>query len=111
MSSAIRATVLVPYGGVAKLIASSARPGLPWQAGRAGDDYGMRDTPDWRDIDWRPHLHQVEIDGRSVNYVDYGEARDGREVIVFAHGLGGCWQNWLENIPRIAASGRRTIGI
>src|SRR5436305_1135430 len=111
MSSAMRAIGLVPYGVVAKLIASKAPPGLPWQARRAGDDYGARDEPDWREIDWRPHLHQIEIDGRTINYVDYGESRDGHEPVVFVHGLGGCWQNWLENIPRVAATGRRTIGI
>jgi pimeloyl-ACP methyl ester carboxylesterase len=30
---------------------------------------------------------------------------------VFVHGLGGCWQNFLENIPRAAAEGRRVIGV
>ena len=52
------------------------------------------------------------IDGRSVNYVDYGGPGEaGLEPVVFVHGLGGCWQNWLENIPRVAAEGRRAIGI
>ena len=30
--------------------------------------------------------------------------------IVFVHGLGGCWQNWLENLPR-AALDRRAIAL
>ncbi|MEA2459388.1 MAG: hypothetical protein QOC95_2360 [Thermoleophilaceae bacterium] len=94
-----------------KLIASKARPATPWAARHAGDDYGATATPDWRQIDWRPHLHQVTIDGRSVNYVDYGAGTDGLEPVVFVHGLGGCWQNFLENIPRAAAEGRRAIGI
>jgi pimeloyl-ACP methyl ester carboxylesterase len=100
--------------------ASKALPATPWAARRAGDDYGATAAPDWREIDWRPHLHQIEIDGRSVNYVDYrGDGGDGArgdggsapEPVVFVHGLGGCWQNWLENIPRVAAEGRRAIGI
>ena len=96
---------------MAKIFVSKARPAPPWAAKRAGDDYGAPDAPDWRDADWRPHLHQVEIDGSSVNYVDYGEASEGREPVVFVHGLGGCWQNWLENIPRAAASGRRVLAL
>jgi pimeloyl-ACP methyl ester carboxylesterase len=92
---------------------SKALPATPWQAARAGDDYGATATPDWRDVNWRPHLGQIEIDGRSVNYVDYGSgsAGDGLEPVVFVHGLGGCWQNWLENIPRAAAEGRRAIAL
>jgi pimeloyl-ACP methyl ester carboxylesterase len=97
--------------GVPKLLTHVVPPPLPWQARRAGDDYGVSDTPDWRDVNWQPHLHQAQIHGRSVNYVDYGESDAGVEPVVFIHGLGGCWQNWLENIPRVAASGRRVIGI
>jgi pimeloyl-ACP methyl ester carboxylesterase len=92
--------------------ASKALPATPWQARRAGDDYGTTATPDWRSIDWRPHVQHATIGGRSVNYVDYGGPGDSRlEPVVFVHGLGGCWQNWLENIPRAAAEGRRAIGI
>jgi pimeloyl-ACP methyl ester carboxylesterase len=91
---------------------SKALPATPWQAARAGDDYGATATPDWREVNWQPHLHQVEIDGRSVNYVDYGGPGSGElEPVVFVHGLGGCWQNFLENIPRAAAEGRRAIAL
>jgi pimeloyl-ACP methyl ester carboxylesterase len=92
---------------------SKALPATPWQARRAGDDYGATASPDWRSVDWRPFLRSVEIEGRSVNYVDYGgdDTTPGLEPIVFVHGLGGCWQNWLENIPRAAASGRRAIAL
>ena len=52
------------------------------------------------------------IDGRTVNYVDYGgPGEPGLEPAVFVHGLGGCWQNWLENIPRAAAEGRRALAL
>src|SRR4051812_36014081 len=91
---------------------SKALPATPWQAARAGDDYGATARPDWREVNWRPHLHQVEIDGRSLNYVDYGGPGSGElEPVVFVHGLGGCWQNFLENIPRAAAEGRRAIAL
>jgi pimeloyl-ACP methyl ester carboxylesterase len=96
---------------MATLRPSKALPATPWAAQRAGDDYGTTASPDWREIDWRPHLRQITIDGRSVNYVDYGSSDDGREPVVFVHGLGGCWHNWLENIPRAAAEGRRAIAI
>src|SRR3954462_756955 len=111
MSRAMRATGAVPYEPVRKLISSTARPGSPRRARYAGDDYGARATPDWRDVDWRPHLRQLQIDGRLVNLVDYGEGEPGKHPVVFVHGLGGCWQNWLENIPRAAAEGRRVIAL
>jgi pimeloyl-ACP methyl ester carboxylesterase len=96
---------------MATLRASKALPATPWQAGKAGDDYGTPATPDWISIDWRPHLRQRVIDGRSVNYLDYGDGIDGLEPVVFVHGLGGCWQNFLENVPRAADEGRRVIAL
>ena len=87
----------------------AARPAAPWAARRAGDDYGAPASPDWRDVNWSPYVHSVEIDGRRVNYVDYGDARDGARPVVLVHGLAACWQCWLETIPRLAAEGRRVI--
>src|SRR2546430_16298298 len=89
-----------------RVIPSKARPAPPWAARRASDDYGASAEPDWRTIDWREHLRDVEIAGRRVNYVDLGSG-DG-PPIVFVHGLAGVWQNWLENIPRFAQE-RRVI--
>jgi pimeloyl-ACP methyl ester carboxylesterase len=63
------------------------------------------------DVEWRPHLRQRTIDGRSVNFLDYGDGSSELEPVVFVHGLGGCWQNFLENIPRAAAEGRRVIAL
>ena len=91
-----------------KYFVPTALPARVRAARLAGDDYGVTAHPDWRTIDWLSHLHQLEIDGRPVNYVDIGAGE--REPIVFIHGLGGQWQNWLENLPR-AAQERRVIAL
>lgn len=72
-------------------------------------DYGNPDpTPEWLRIDWREHLHQVDLPGaESVNYVEIGEG----EPIVFIHGIAGCWRNFLENLPYFAAHGYRAIAL
>jgi len=76
---------------------------LPEATPAAGPDpYGNPD-PEWLRIDWRPHLRQVEVDGAAVNYAEIGS--EGPTVL-FVHGLSGSWQNWLENMPRLAASHR-----
>jgi pimeloyl-ACP methyl ester carboxylesterase len=54
------------------------------------------------DVDWREHLRWVRVDGRWVNVVDMGSG----PVLVFLHGLAGCWQNWLETIPEFARDHR-----
>ena len=93
---------------MARVFASSARPTTPWRAREADDEYGMTAEPSWREVDWAAHLHQVEIHGSTVNYVDVGSTEG--EPLVFVHGLGGQWQNWLENIPR-AAQERRVVAL
>lgn len=64
-------------------------------------DYGNQD-PEWLGIDWREHLHRVDLPGAEVNYADIGEG----EPILFVHGLAGCWRNWLENLPHFGRSHR-----
>ena len=91
-----------------KYFVPTALPARVRAARLAGHDYGVTAQPDWRTVDWASHLHQLEIDGRPVNYVDLGSG--AREPIVFVHGLGGQWQNWLENLPR-AAQERRVIAL
>jgi pimeloyl-ACP methyl ester carboxylesterase len=91
-----------------KYFVPTARPATPRAARRVRDGYGESAQPNWRTIDWQAHLHQVEIDGAPVNYVDIGSG--DHPPVVFVHGLGGQWQNWLENIPR-AAQERRAIAI
>ncbi len=65
------------------------------------DDYGCAD-PEWLKIEWTSYLRRVELEGATVNYVDIGEG----PAILFVHGLGGCWENWLENIPHFSRSHR-----
>jgi pimeloyl-ACP methyl ester carboxylesterase len=64
--------------------------------------YGPVGRSPWMDVDWREHLRWVRVDGRWVNVVDIGSG----PVVVFLHGLAGCWQNWLENIPFFARDHR-----
>src|SRR3954468_2846113 len=93
---------------MATIIPSRARPAMPWSAHRAGDDYGAHDGPDWRTIDWREHRRDVIVHGRRLHYVDMGGG-DGSPVL-FVHGLSGNWQNWIENIPRVAQE-RRVLAL
>ncbi len=65
------------------------------------DDYGNPD-PDWLKLDWRPHLHRVQLPGGEVHYAEIGEG----DPIVFAHGISGSWQNWLENLPHFGRNQR-----
>jgi pimeloyl-ACP methyl ester carboxylesterase len=80
------------------------------------DPYGDSE-PEWLKIDWRRHLRRVEVDTSGfeahegseadpavtdVSYVEIGEG----PPLVFVHGLGGCWENWLENLPHFAQSHR-----
>jgi pimeloyl-ACP methyl ester carboxylesterase len=89
---------------MAKILPSTAAPSLPWHAHQADSDYGVSDEPNWRSVDWGSHLHRVRIGDDEINYVDIGEGED--TPVVFVHGLGGQWQNFIENIPRVAAERR-----
>src|SRR2546421_12968633 len=88
------------------ILPSRARPAAPWTARRAGDDYGARAQPDWREIDWREHPRSAEIRGRGVRHVDLGSG--GGPPLGLVHGLAGRWQDWRENLARLAP-GRRGI--
>jgi pimeloyl-ACP methyl ester carboxylesterase len=84
------------------------RPARMSAARSAHEEYGASATPDWREIDWREHLRQEDIGGHRLNYVDYGSGH-GRPVLLI-HGLAGCWQNWLENVPRLGQE-RRVVAL
>jgi pimeloyl-ACP methyl ester carboxylesterase len=80
-------------------------PGIP-QLAPLPDGYGPDGRSEWLDIDWRRHLRSCSVNDAQVNYVEIGEG----PPLVFVHGLAGCWQNWLENIPHFAPT-RRVIAI
>jgi pimeloyl-ACP methyl ester carboxylesterase len=72
------------------------------------DPYGNpADPPAWMEVDWPSRLGTVEARGTRVNYASLGEG----PPIVFVHGLGGSWQNWLENMPRMAELGYRAVAL
>jgi pimeloyl-ACP methyl ester carboxylesterase len=64
--------------------------------------YGPIGRSPWLDVDWRAHRRRLEIDGTAVNVVELGSG----PPLLFVHGLSGCWQNWLENIPHFARTHR-----
>ena len=93
---------LRPYTGIGGSVAPRRA------AKKAGDDYGRTAEPSWRNVDWQAELRQIEIRGCRINYVDMGDGDLPPAILI--HGLGGCWQNWLENIPRLAQD-RRVLAL
>jgi pimeloyl-ACP methyl ester carboxylesterase len=65
---------------------------------RAGGDPAYADGDDrtWLDVDWPSLSQDLEIDGSLVHVIDTG---GDKSPLLFVHGLGGVWQNWLLNIP------------
>ena len=62
----------------------------------ADSTYADGDDSSWMQVDWPTITRRVEVDGRSVGVIDSGG--DGPPLL-FIHGLGGIWQNWLLNLP------------
>jgi pimeloyl-ACP methyl ester carboxylesterase len=84
----------------------------------ADGDYGRSDHPDWRSVHWPSLLRAMTIDTRRLHVMDTGAATraypatdaSNAAPLLLIHGLGGRWQNWLENIPRLATA-RRVVAI
>jgi pimeloyl-ACP methyl ester carboxylesterase len=72
---------------------------------RPGPDatYADGDDNSWMTIDWPSMTRRVEVDGHGVSVVDTGG--DGPPLL-WIHGLGGIWQNWLLNIPAFMGTHR-----
>jgi pimeloyl-ACP methyl ester carboxylesterase len=68
----------------------------------SGSDYIQPGHSAWMDVDWSEHQRWMTVDGRRVNLIDAGQG----EPVVLIHGLGGSWQNWLENMPHLMESHR-----
>jgi pimeloyl-ACP methyl ester carboxylesterase len=88
-----------------RIVAPRARPASVRSAAFAGADYGAGDGPDWREVRWPEHLRAMTIEARRVHLAEIGAGKGA--PILLLHGLGGRWQHWLENIPRLA--GRRRV--
>jgi pimeloyl-ACP methyl ester carboxylesterase len=66
------------------------------------DQYGPAGRSAWLDVDWRSHQRWVTVEGKPINTIELGEG----PPLVFVHGLGGSWQNWLEQLPELAREHR-----
>ena len=64
--------------------------------------YGPAGRSAWLDVDWSAHRRFVRVADRLFNVVELGDG----PPLLFVHGLGGCWQNWLENLPELARDHR-----
>jgi pimeloyl-ACP methyl ester carboxylesterase len=71
---------------------------------QADPAYGTPGRSAWLDVDWPAVTHTAVVRGSEVTYVDLGDGPG--EPIVWIHGLGACWQTWLENLPHFAGSHR-----
>jgi pimeloyl-ACP methyl ester carboxylesterase len=91
-----------------RILPSAARPAPLAAAAAAAADYGRSDRPNWRSVPWRAHLRAVTVAGRRVHLVELGGG--AATPLLLVHGLGGRWQNWIETIPRAAAS-RRVVAL
>jgi pimeloyl-ACP methyl ester carboxylesterase len=76
----------------------------PQAAATPADDRDGR-AP-WLGIDWREHQRWVIVDGQPVNVIELGGEHSSAQPLVFVHGLSGAWQNWLEQLPVLAARHR-----
>jgi pimeloyl-ACP methyl ester carboxylesterase len=63
-------------------------------------------APPWTEIDWRPYVRDAQVQGRALRYLDYGAG----PTLLLIHGLGGCWQWWLEVLPALGLQ-RRVIAV
>lgn len=77
-----------------------------WRTVPLDGDYGLPGRRPRGEVDWTRHVHAADIAGSSLHYLDYGDPEPDRLVFVLAHGLGGRWQHWRENIPELAEHGR-----
>jgi len=60
------------------------------------------ENQEWVKVNWQSHQKWLEVDGTLTNVIDIGEG----PVVVLVHGLGACWQIWLENIVELSKTHR-----
>jgi len=66
--------------------------------------------PPWLQIDWSAHQRYIATASGQLNTVSLAAASEQRAPMLFIHGLGGCWANWLEQLPVLAAR-RRVLAL
>ncbi len=62
--------------------------------------YGAVNPAEWLKIDWTQYVHTAMIDGRDVNYLEYGDG--AKPTVMLVHGLAASWQCWLSNVLGLA---------
>jgi pimeloyl-ACP methyl ester carboxylesterase len=67
--------------------------------------YGPRGRSAWLDVDWPAHRRWIEIAGTRINVVELGSG----PALLFVHGVGGSWTNWLETICAFADDHRVVV--
>lgn len=60
----------------------------------------------WLGVDWRTHQRWASLSSGPVNLIELGEG----PPMLFIHGLGGSWQNWLDQLP-VFATRHRVIAL
>jgi pimeloyl-ACP methyl ester carboxylesterase len=78
--------------------ATTAPPAGPRQL----EHYGRRGDAPWMSVDWQAHQRWETLGGEVINVIDLGKG----PPIVWVHGLGGSWQNWLEQLPEFSEHNR-----
>lgn len=69
--------------------------------------YGPVGRAPWLDVDWASHQRWLTVDGQLVNTIELGpETTRDVQPLVFVHGLSGCWENFLEQLPVMAREHR-----
>lgn len=82
---------------------SSATGSAQFEREATREGYSPHHPPaPWVNIDWRKHQRWVSAGGSAVNVIEVGSG----DPVVFIHGLGGSWPNWLEQLPVLGASHR-----
>jgi pimeloyl-ACP methyl ester carboxylesterase len=64
--------------------------------------YGPRGRSPWLDVDWPAYRRWIDVAGTRINVVELASG----PALLFGHGLGGSWTNWLETICAFAAEHR-----
>ena len=82
-------------------------PVMPWRIVPLAGDYGRPAGGTWREADWAGYEHDLAVAGSRLHYLDYTAGHHhGGDVFILAHGLGGRWQHWSQNIPALGERGR-----